>query len=221
MNDSTNDNALVDGKLHTKLSCTHKDGHAFPCEAVISPIAMNENGGHAIVLSPISDDSEEAVVDEIAMSIAQNGQRIGIIEKSLNSLLAIANNDPALLSGLANHEQADTPIAVSTNDKIELREQVVRLMLSALACWEHDLNRNKLDLAEQSTIWPVYMDKSTPTTRTLDKYLHIDSCPKNPRVQRVIDTAEFVLRETKKNLTSHRQNLDDDLAVFRAVLSGV
>jgi hypothetical protein len=38
----------------------------------------------------------------------------------------------------------------------------------------------------------VYIDKSTPMNRTLNKYLNLDICPKNPLGKRVVDTAEFV-----------------------------
>ena len=82
------------------------------------------------------------------------------------------------------------------------------------------MGKTKLDLAEESQIWTVYIDKSTPTTRPLDKYLQIDSCPKNPRAQRVIDTAEYVLRKTRNRDSAHRQTLKDELEAFRLSRSG-
>ncbi|MDQ1362516.1 MAG: two-component system, sensor histidine kinase ChiS [Pseudomonadota bacterium] len=66
----------------------------------------------------------------------------------------------------------------------------------------------------------MYIDKSTPTTRTLDKYLHLDTCPDNPRRQRVIDTAEFVLRKTGHLATPYRDKLLQALEIFRQSLSG-
>mgnify|MGYP007101512287 FL=1 len=94
-------------------------------------------------------------------------------------------------------------------------------MNMALACWEHELGKSKLDLAEESGIWPVYIDKSTPTTRTLDKYLSLDNCPKNPRSKRVIDTAEFVLRMIPNENSKPCDQLRSALAAFRQLLSGV
>ena len=132
----------------------------------------------------------------------------------------MAKTNPDLLSGLTNSESGLLLDVKNTNDKLKLREQAVSVMLSALACWEHDLGKSKLDLAEESKIWPVYIDKSTPTTRTLDKYLNTDSCPKNPRSQRVVDTAEFVIRQMKTNTTSHRQKLEAELDAFRLSRSG-
>ena len=94
-------------------------------------------------------------------------------------------------------------------------------MLCALACWEHDLDKSKLDLAEESRIWPVYIDKSTPTTRTLDKYLNIETCPKKPRTQRVIDTAEFVLKQLGRKSSGERKKLQQALNDFRQLISGI
>ena len=129
----------------------------------------------------------------------------------------MAKTNPDLLSGLTNSESGLLLDVKNTNDKSKLREQAVSVMLSALAGWEHDLGKSKLDLAEESKIWPVYIDKSTPT---LDKYLNTDSCPKNPRSQRVVDTAEFVIRQMKTNTTSHRQKLEAELDAFRLSRSG-
>jgi PAS domain S-box-containing protein len=63
--------------------------------------------------------------------------------------------------------------------------------------------------------------EQTPTTRTLDKYLNIDSCPKNPRSQRVIDTAEFVLREAGKFKCIKCGELREATDLCRRLLSGI
>jgi hypothetical protein len=89
------------------------------------------------------------------------------------------------------------------------------------ACWEREVGKSTLDLAEESRLWPVYIDKSTPTTRTLDKYLNLDICPKNPRSKRVVDTAEFVLRKPGDKSSSACQELQTELDSFRKQVSGV
>ncbi len=91
----------------------------------------------------------------------------------------------------------------------------------ALTCWQSDLGKSKLELAEKSKLWPVYIDKSTPTTRTLDKYLNITLCPKNPRSQRAIDTAEFVVHYSAKLKTKNSKDLKQALEEFRQLLSGI
>ena len=219
MQDADRSNGLTQNKtLHTQLKCTRKDGHIFNSDAVINPL---DGEGYAIVLNPIADDKDDIAAKNIVNTIEKNEQRMHAVEQSLNSILEIARNNPGLISGVGTLEQPTAPGSDVDDVKRMLREHVVNVMRSALVCWEHDLGKTKLDLAEESKIWPVYIDKSTPTTRTLDKYLHTDSCPKNPRSQRVIDTAEFVLRRLDRKTTLSRKHLQKALDALRLSLSGM
>ncbi|WP_407332179.1 response regulator [Enterovibrio sp. 27052020O] len=74
-----------------------------------------------------------------------------------------------------------------------LRETLVKVMLSTLNYWNHATSKSKFDLAEESGLWRVYLDRSTLQTRTLDKYLHVETVPKSPRWRTVINTIDFVL----------------------------
>lgn len=74
-----------------------------------------------------------------------------------------------------------------------LRQAVVAVMTSALALWTEATGKDKVSLAEQSGIWRVYLDRSTPQTRTLDRYLLPDTVPRRPRWRDVLRTAYFVL----------------------------
>jgi PAS domain S-box-containing protein len=203
----------ADGSAHSLLNCKHKDGHVFQSNASINSVDVMGQSGFAIVLNIKSDDEDA--------DSSQNDQRLNAVEQTLSSLLAFARDNPGAMPGLGNLEQADIGDSQNNPQKSLLREHVVKLMNLALACWEHDVGKTKLDLAEESKLWPVYIDKSTPTTRTLDKYLNIDLCPKNPRSQRAIDTAEFVLREMKKSNTVKRMSLKEGLDAFRQLLSGI
>ncbi|MBE9564076.1 MAG: PAS domain S-box protein [Proteobacteria bacterium] len=201
------------GSLHTFLNCKHKDGHVFKSNASINTVDVMGQSGFAIALSS-KTDNEDA-------SSSQNDQRLNAVEQTLSSLLAFAKDNPGVMPGLGNPGLTDVSDSEISTQKSLLREQVVKVMNLALACWEHDLGKTKLDLAEESKIWPVYMDKSTPTTRTLDKYLNIEICPKNPRSQRTIDTAEFVLRKAGKSKTEKCKKLQTELDAFRQLLSGI
>jgi len=205
--------ALGQRKLHTLLGCKHKDGHEFQSNAVINCIDVMGQSGYAIALNTSFNNKDSAS--------SQGEQRLDAVEQSLSSLLEFAKNNPSLMSGLGNIGQLNTSGAETGSQKALLREHAVNVMGLALTCWEHDLGKTKLDLAEESKIWPVYIDKSTPTTRTLDKYLKLESCPKNPRNQRVIDTAEFVLRKMSNRTTVGRKKLQQALDAFRLLLSGM
>lgn len=138
----------------------------------------------------------------------QSEQRLDAVEQSLTSLLGH-------MGDMAGDRNAPG------TDKAMVRQYAVSVMNLALACWERELGKSKLDLAEQSRIWPVYIDKSTPTTRTLDKYLNLDNCPKNPRSKRVVDTAEFVLRHLPDEKSAACEGLRQALDEFRLLLSVV
>mgnify|MGYP001813011947 FL=1 len=202
-----------ESKLPTVLVCKHKDGREFKCDSVINSLDVMGQKGHAIALNSI-------ICDEQLLS-SQNEQRLEAVEQSLESLLDLARTNPSLTQGIGNISSLVKNSAASGVDKATIREQAVTVMNAALACWERELGKSKLDLAEQSKIWPVYIDKSTPTTRTLDKYLSLDNCPKNPRNQRVLDTAEFVLREVGQKDSAACDKLREELEAYREMLAGV
>ena len=211
--DADNTGGTKPVNLRTPLHCKHKDGHVFQSDAIINTINVMGKHGFAIAVNPV-------VTNEV-VSASQSDQRLDAVEQTLGSLLAFAKENPGVMSGLGHISELDINDALATNQKSQLREQVVKVMNLALTCWQHDLGKTKIELAEQSKIWPVYIDKSTPTTRTLDKYLNIELCPKNPRSQRAIDTAEFVLRNASKSKTASCKELQDALDTFRQLLSGI
>ncbi|MCW9057076.1 MAG: PAS domain S-box protein, partial [Gammaproteobacteria bacterium] len=211
----------TDDVLQTRLQCLTKDGRSFLSDAIINALSVMGESGFAVVLNSVLVRSDEATVDSVVNNNQSAEQGMKEVEQSLKRILEIARNNPGLLLGVEGPELSEFQLLNSTNDKLRLRQDAVNVMHSALACWEHDLDKSKLALAEESKIWPVYIDKSTPTTRTMDKYLHIDSCPKNPRCQRVVDTAEFVLKQLGDKQTAHQQKLLTELQVLRQSMSGV
>lgn len=199
--------------LYTLLHCKHKDGSVFQCNASINNVDVMGQSGIAIALNAVAENEQATA--------SPNDRRLNAVEQTLSSLLAFARENPGAMPGLANLGLADINGLEGSDQKVLLREHGVKLMNQSLACWEHDVGRSKIDLAEESGLWPVYIDKSTPTTRTLDKYLNIELCPKNPRSQRVIDTAEFVLRKAGGLDTAKRTALKESLDLFRQLLSGI
>ncbi|RDH82503.1 MAG: hypothetical protein DIZ80_09460 [endosymbiont of Galathealinum brachiosum] len=211
INNDDNDNSQKEND-YIQLNCKHKDGHVFLHDAIINSVDVMGKSGFAIALNSKSNSQQD--------SSTQNDQRLNAVEQTLSSLLAFAKDNPGAVSGIdmAGLTGVDN---VEDTQKAQLREHVVKVMNLALTCWEHDIGRTKLELAEESNIWPVYMDKSTPTTRTLDKYLNIELCPKNPRSQRAIDTAEFVIRHGSKAKAEKCEELQSALDVFRQLVSGI
>ncbi|MGL6258411.1 response regulator [Vibrio sp. WXL210] len=95
-----------------------------------------------------------------------------------------------------------------------MRETLVEAMNCGLQYWEETTGRSKFSFAEESGLWRVYLDRSTLQTRTLDKYLRVETLPKSPRWRTVLSSLEFILAhegagETPERL--HIQGLRDKL----------
>ncbi len=217
---NSDQSAEPEQKSRIRVNCCRRDGSMFECEAVINPLSIMGGYGYAVVMHPVHENDGPRQTQSFVNTLEQNEQRMNAIEQSLNSILELARKNPGVVNVIRPFASSTAAESITVSDRSVLRETVVNVMTAALACWEHELGKSKLEFAEQSGIWPVYIDKSTPTTRTLDKYLHIDSCPQKPRSQRVIDSAEFVLRQVTKP-GPYRQKLVEALSLFRATLSGV
>ncbi|ANU37382.1 Transducer protein Htr6 [Vibrio scophthalmi] len=74
-----------------------------------------------------------------------------------------------------------------------MREVLVDAMTTAINYWENSSGQTKFAFAEQSGLWRVYLDRSTLQTRTLDKYLRIETLPKTPRWRTVLSSLEYIL----------------------------
>jgi two-component system sensor histidine kinase ChiS len=94
-------------------------------------------------------------------------------------------------------EEDDQPtISESGSESSENpKDNIVSLLRTSLNLWERYTNKGKVELAEQSRCWRVYVDGTTVKTRTFDKYLSARSIPDRPRWRAVVRTANFVLAQ--------------------------
>ena len=94
------------------------------------------------------------------------------------------------------------------------RAQLVKVLNHSLQTWESATGKSKIELAEESDLWKVHLDKSSYYTRTLDKYLEMESLPQRPRWRDVVKTAEFVLEHTTG---SQHQELAESLGHLKTM----
>lgn len=80
-----------------------------------------------------------------------------------------------------------------------MREVLVEVMSEAIEYWETATGQTKFTFAEQSGLWRVYLDRSTLQTRTLDKYLRIETLPKTPRWRTVLNSVDYILEHCKSD----------------------
>lgn len=90
-------------------------------------------------------------------------------------------------------------VAHDSPSKQELmRSVLVDAITNALDYWEKVTGQSKFDFAEQSGLWRVYLDRSTLQTRTLDKYLRIETLPKTPRWRTVLNSLDYILEHCQQ-----------------------
>ena len=89
----------------------------------------------------------------------------------------------------------------------QLREILVRLMTLALQHWKEATGSTKLELAEQSGIWKVHLDKGDFRVRTLDRYLSVPSIPRYPRWRDVTRTVRFVLNHGPSSVSTELREM--------------
>ncbi len=113
--------------------------------------------------------------------------------------------------GSESVQAADKLIDAQLEANEGFRRTIVEVMTLALDYWQKTKHKGKIELAEESGLWRVYMDRSSLQTRTLDKYLLVETLPRNPRWRDVVRTAEYVLRNTAESC-AERDRLAEALA---------
>ncbi|KGY08246.1 MULTISPECIES: response regulator [Vibrio] len=128
-----------------------------------------------------------------------NASRINNLETAIEALSSYAfDGDKAKLQELKELGGEFTRLAdkVSSDSKPKqevMREILVDAMTNALEYWESVTGETKFAFAEKSGLWRVYLDRSTLQTRTLDKYLRIETLPKTPRWRTVLSSLDYIL----------------------------
>ncbi|WP_428771375.1 response regulator [Vibrio sp.] len=148
-----------------------------------------------------------------------NVSRINELETAIEALSSYAfEGDRAKLQQLKELGGEFTRLAdkVSGNSKSKqdmMREVLVDAMTNALQYWERVTGQTKFDFAENSGLWRVYLDRSTLQTRTLDKYLRVETLPKTPRWRTVLSSLDYILDHCNEQSPerSHIETLRDQL----------
>ncbi len=133
-----------------------------------------------------------------------NAARIHNLETALEALSSYAfEGDKDKLQQLKELGGEFTRIAEKVAGENQSKQELMRSVLveamsSALDYWEKVTGQSKFTFAEQSGLWRVYLDRSTLQTRTLDKYLRIETLPKTPRWRTVLNSLDYILEHCKE-----------------------
>ncbi|WP_413112690.1 response regulator [Thaumasiovibrio sp. DFM-14] len=187
------------------------DGNVLPIENLRFKVQGELQQWPARLL-PMPEASGLSMIIVISPARQSSQHRVELLEHAVNALSDFAfDGDKSNLQQLRELGGEFTRLADKLNQdeksKADLmRELTVQAMTASLELWESSTGKTKFALAEESGLWRVYLDRSTLQTRTLDKYLHLDTLPKSPRWRTVISTLDFVLE--RATLCAARQSLE-------------
>ncbi len=185
-------------------------------QATIKRFHQDQNCFLALMMQskPINEPSPaKDALAKLTRELSESRQKIHDIESTLRHVLiqkdsdespdhhgiSISHNrddeDKSYNEPVATDQRsADLPSVTDTGASTEdPKEAIVSLLRHSLNIWEQHTNKGKVELAEQSRCWRVYVDGTTVKTRTFDKYLSTRSIPARPRWRAVVRTANFVV----------------------------
>ena len=145
--------------------------------------------------------SSDTMLTSLSIELTESRRKINEIEGALRHVMTspdhVSEEEDSANTSLPAPEKSPES---QTNQHRELespehihKELIVSLLRSSLNLWERSTNKSKIDLAEQSRCWRVYVDGTTVKTRTFDKYLSARTVPDRPRWRAVVRTANYVL----------------------------
>lgn len=151
--------------------------------------AVSEQGQQFYIILLAAQASEAGEQElkpfkDLSSELYASRKRIEEIEDTLRKVMHVSEE-----------LQHDTPSELET-DASPLngnhKEALSQLLRQSLNLWEKYTGKSKVDLAELSRCWRVYVDGTTVKTRTFDKYLSAKTVPDRARWRAVVRTAHYV-----------------------------
>ncbi len=149
--------------------------------------------------------------------VLQNKQRIEKLEHLFQAVTDfVKNNGTEFFERIIPSNHSSKPNGFSQNEK--LRKKLVEILSLSVSIWEMYTGKSKVELAEESKLWRVYLDRGIFTVRTMDKYLDLSTLPKKPRWKTVLMTATYILENCSLE-TSIKSKLETQLLQLRNLLT--
>lgn len=175
--------------IHPDLQCIVITGHGD----IDTAIEAMRAGAVNYLRKPASIDELDVAIDKamttlrlIRVSRAQQEE----LERNYKDLQSLRKQLEELLA----QETTRRETAENALRERVIRETLVETLFLSLRLWRQATKKTKVDFAEESKLWNATVDNNgTYRTRTLDKYLKLESLPPNPRYNDVIDSAYFVI----------------------------
>jgi len=153
-------------------------------QAFVAQVGGFRSADIAIILHQISDNTDQLPAITQALTSSQAMIETEVFKAlSVNS---ISDEEPSC--------EQDTALDTDTNKQQTYRRLLVDSMNDSIELWTQATGLGKIDFAEQSSIWRVYMDRSSLQTRTLDKYFLEETLPAKPRWRDVLRTGNYIIK---------------------------
>ncbi|MCP4630150.1 MAG: response regulator [bacterium] len=207
------------------------NGKELPLETLISQLNYEDEVFHVHLFREEKESSlfpgEQAQAisgADLIRELNRNRSRIQSLDESMNQYIPkLRANDPSISGKIkaidSALEQLSNSILGDTKPQ-EKRTTAVEVMKLALQYWSESTGQSKVELAKESGIWKVYLDRDgRERTQTLDKYCDLKTLPRNPYWKKIVNTANFVLVAT--DLASKtKERLEINLAKLQAMKNG-
>jgi two-component system sensor histidine kinase ChiS len=170
------------------------DGSMLNCPVETADLEIEGETLQVIVVRNTEGGNGPTDAISFIEKLGLNGKQIEHLKNTLASSISFfgkedQNADTTEVADATGEDGPETDIARQGR-----RELGATIMNQALDLWARETGATKVDLAEQSGIWKVYMNcNGFERTQTLDKYLSAKTFPKNPRWPKVYRTVEYVL----------------------------
>jgi hypothetical protein len=164
---------------------------AIKVQAFVAQVGGFRSADIAIILHQISDNADQLPIITQALTSSQ-----AMIETQVFKALSV-NSTPDERSC-----EQDSTLDTDNTKQQTYRRLLVDSMNDSIELWTQATGLGKIDFAEQSSIWRVYMDRSSLQTRTLDKYFLEETLPAKPRWRDVLRTGNYIIK--------HINNLQDE-----------
>lgn len=201
--------------VHTETT----DEHAgLIWQATIKRFHQDSNSYLALIMQSRTIASEdnaenaENALNQLTRELSESRQKIYDIESTLRHVLGqpelnekAEDKPPETLPQHSRDQISPEENSMTQYVSLDPQEAMVTLLRSSLNLWERYTSKGKVELAEQSRCWRVYVDGTTVKTRTFDKYLSVRSLPARPRWRAVVRTANFVLAQCPLDDQEKRQ----------------
>ncbi|MBU2509769.1 response regulator [bacterium] len=204
--------------LSVSLPLKPKDTEKYSVEVSFIPFASKGETGYLMNLDTQTDHPPSSFPDSTSSE-----KRLERLERLMcNVVESLSQENPNLMRQIHQLppvlDQADC-VKPEQTEAMETRKLMVEVMMQSLRYWTQTTQKTKFDLAEESGLWNAMPDKDgTMRSRTLDRYLKLNTLPKRPNWENILQTAYFVRQNTPDTAADLAANLDEKVTQLESVL---